>query len=269
MRILLTNDDGLRAPGIAALHDEVCRIGEVFTVAPLEVQSATSHSVTFGVPLMTRTMQVHDRMDGIAVDGRPADCVKLAIENLWKERYGADSRPDLVISGMNMGCNVGIHVLYSGTVGAAIEAAFLGIPSIAVSLHLRNEFSSASVSETRWDVAARHAREAIEEILAGEPLKKHSVLNINIPVTESDGPRPPIKVVPMNLAGLHDRYDRRESPVGAAYYWPVGDGMAFVDTAGGSDVEALLAGSITVTPLQFDLTSHAVLDNWRERLAGK
>lgn len=266
MRILLTNDDGLRAPGIEAMHAQLLHLGKVFTVAPLEVQSATSHSVSFNVPLMAREMRLNERMTGLAIDGRPADCVKLAIENIWPEHFPDHPRPDLVVSGMNMGCNVGIHVIYSGTVGAAIEAAFLGLPAIAVSLYLADELKGGSMADVRWDVAARHARMAIERSLAHGPLEPHSVLNINIPATTADGPTPPMKVVPMNLAGLHDRYERRVSPNGQVYYWCSGSGMEFHHTSTGSDVEALLAGHITITPLHYDLTDHARLRTWAERL---
>ncbi len=268
MRILLTNDDGLRAPGIEALHGELLNLGEVFTVAPLEVQSAASHSVTFNVPLMARHMRINERMSGFAIDGRPADCVKLAIENVWPEHHPDHPLPDLVVSGMNMGCNVGIHVIYSGTVGAAIEAAFLGLPSIAVSLFVESERNRRAFENVRWDVAARHARHAIERCLEHGLPEPHSVLNINIPSTTADGPMPPIKVVPMNLSAMADRYERRVSPNGQVYYWCVGDGMAFHDTAAGSDVEAMLTGHITITPLQFDLTDHARLRMWRERMGG-
>ncbi|MBP7585672.1 MAG: endonuclease V [Spirochaetes bacterium] len=138
MRILLCNDDGVTAQGIVALYDALVDsskslggpLGEVFVVAPLTVQSATGHGVTFREPLMVAPNDVNERMSGIAVDGRPADCVKLALAELWPAKFGAGTRPDLVISGMNMGANVGINVLYSGTCAAAIEAAFLGVPSI-------------------------------------------------------------------------------------------------------------------------------------------
>ncbi|MBZ0171614.1 MAG: 5'/3'-nucleotidase SurE, partial [Phycisphaerales bacterium] len=139
MRILLTNDDGIRAPGLIALHDALREtltdtITDLVVVAPLTVQSATSHGVTFHEPLMTRTVRASATVTGTAVDGRPADCTKLALTNLWPERFGEGSRPDLVVSGMNMGSNAGINVIYSGTVAAAIEAAFMGVPSIAVSM---------------------------------------------------------------------------------------------------------------------------------------
>jgi len=158
MRILLSNDDGIRAPGIVALHREIVKLGEVNVIAPLTVQSATSHGVTFNEPLMVRNVTVRDAYKGIAVEGRPADCVKLAITSLWRQRFGG--KPDLVISGMNAGMNAGIHIIYSGTVGAAIEGAFLGLPAIAVSLHFTNYES------IRWEIAAARARKAIEKILS-------------------------------------------------------------------------------------------------------
>jgi 5'-nucleotidase len=209
MRILLTNDDGLRAPGIAAMHEALTDFHghfgrslaeETLVVAPLTVQSATSHGVTFLSPLMVTNEFLagsgpDDRVLGVAVDGRPADCVKLAIANIWPERYGVGSRPDLVISGMNAGANVGINVIYSGTVAAALEAAFLGIPSIAVSLHMGK-------GQARFDVAARHARTAIEAVLAHGVPPPHTCLSINIPITESETPMPPIRVCPMNTHGL-------------------------------------------------------------------
>lgn len=287
MRILLTNDDGIRAPGIAALYDAIAdhpgrdgpRFGgplmdrsagavtrsprsAILAIAPLTVQSATSHGVTFNEPLMTREEPVREGVMGIAVDGRPADCVKLAISSLWPERFGTAARPDLVVSGMNAGANCGINVIYSGTIAAAIEAAFLGVPSIAVSLHIGNR-------PPRFDVAAAYARRAIEMLIQGGLPAPHECLSINIPVTETDGPMPPVKVCPMNTHGLIDQYTRRVSPRGDAYFWPSGHGLDFQSTEPGSDVEALMQKHITVTPLSYDLTSHRTLERWRSRLAGQ
>ena len=132
MFILLTNDDGISAPGLVALYRELHSLGEVAVVAPESVQSATGHGITLNQPLLTRKVTVEDAFTGIAVDGRPADCVKLAVAQLLPRT------PDLVVSGMNSGANTGINVVYSGTVAAAIEAAFLGLPAIAVSLHLNH-----------------------------------------------------------------------------------------------------------------------------------
>src|SRR3954453_7397562 len=152
MFILLTNDDGIRAPGLVALYRELVKAGhEVQVVAPETVQSATGHGVTTAAPLLTSRVKVEDAFEGIAVDGRPADCVKLAINQLCNGRL-----PDLVVSGMNSGTNVGINVIYSGTVAAAIEAGFLGLPAIAVSLYLKSDV------ETDYDRAAGLAVRTID-----------------------------------------------------------------------------------------------------------
>src|SRR5215213_6626639 len=171
MLILLTNDDGINAPGLVAMYRELVRLGEVHVVAPETVQSATGHGITITTPLLTQKVTVDNGFKGIAVDGRPADCVKLAVAQLLPRA------PDLVVSGMNAGANVGINVLYSGTVAAALEAAFLGVPAIAVSLHIGR-------GRPLYDVAAAHARRAIEAVIAQGLPKPHECLSINIPVTE-------------------------------------------------------------------------------------
>ena len=294
MKILLTNDDGVRAPGIIALYDAIADprgvhggpIAEViWPVAPLTVQSATSHGITFHQPLMVEDVTVElegsAQMQGVAVDGRPADCAKLALTNLWPERFGAGERPDVVISGMNAGANVGINVLYSGTVAAAIEAAFLGVPSIAVSLHLGR-------GKTRFDLAAVRARRVLEQILA-HGLEPHECLSVNIPRTEDPGTArpagpsgvlaradegdpgdpaavPEVRVCPMNTHGLVDRYERRTDPSGGTYYWAAGHGLDFRDADAGTDIDLLLQRYITVTPLMYDLTERGSVGRWRSRL---
>lgn len=263
MRILLTNDDGINSPGIAALYDALQGLGEIFPVAPLTVQSAASHGITYAEPLMIETVTVNDRLEGIAVDGRPADCVKLALRSIWPQRFGPDVPADLTISGMNSGANVGINILYSGTVAAAMESAFLGVPAIAVSLHIGER------DKTRYGRAARIARAAIDRVLesAEGGLDSHSVININIPLTErDDAPMPQIRVVEMNAAPGTDSYVRRVSPAGQVYYWAAGSGMEFTHTAPDTDVEALLEHCITVTPLTYVMTDHARLQTWKERL---
>lgn len=278
MKILLTNDDGLRAPGIHALYEALVDsthfrgpLGTpVVAIAPLTVQSATSHGVTFHTPLMVREDRLgwggKPEMTGIAVDGRPADCVKLAVANLWPEKFGPQARPDLLVSGMNAGANVGINVIYSGTVAAALEAAFLGIPSIAVSLTMGRGTAD-------FALAARHARRAIEAVLAKGMPPAHSCVSINIPVTEVGMPPAetrsyPIKVCPMNTHGLNDKYERRTSPSGEVYFWAAGYGLDFRNTDEGSDVQGIFQRCITVTPLRYDLTKKSVMNDWRERLGG-
>lgn len=260
MRILLTNDDGIRAPGIVALYAALDGLGEIVTIAPETVQSAASHGITYTSPLMTRPVRVTEAMEGIAVDGRPADCVKVALRALWEERFGEGSRPDLTISGMNAGANVGINIIYSGTVAAAIESAFLGVPAIAVSLHLDG------AEPPCWERAAQIGRAVIDRLLSHE-LEPHEVLNVNLPYCASaDAPMPPIKVVEMNAAGDLGTYDRRVSPLGRTYFWAAGGGMDFAHTSEGSDVEALRDGCVTVTPLDYVLTDSDRLEPWRQRL---
>ncbi|MGI9015431.1 MAG: 5'/3'-nucleotidase SurE [Phycisphaerales bacterium] len=261
MRILLTNDDGFDAPGILALYQAIQHLGEVFPIAPLTVQSATSHGITFNDPLMTRALTAGTCMQGIAVDGRPADCVKLAISALWPERFGSGEKPDLTISGMNAGANVGINVLYSGTVAAAVESAYLGVPAIAVSLHLGPN------RKPHFQRAAEIAAVVVERILE-HPLDPHAVVNVNVPITESaDAPQPPVHVTEMNLAPGRDLYERRTSPAGDAYYWMTNNGMDFTHSGPETDVEALARLAVSVTPLSYLLTDRHRLDVWRSRLA--
>ena len=258
MRILLTNDDGIMAPGIRALYKAIEGLGEIVVIAPKTVQSATSHGITYTEPLMVSDVEMMPGVPGISVDGRPAECVKLALRELWEEKFGQGTRPDLTISGMNSGANIGINVIYSGTVAAAVESAFLGVPSIAVSLLLRDRH------RTQWDRAATIARAIIDRVLERK-LDPHEVVNINIPKTESpDQPMPEVRVVGMNSAPLEEAYERRTSPDGQVYYWAAGTGLNFAATSPDSDVEAVLDGHASVTPLSYVLTDDARMQTWRE-----
>ncbi|MFG0306659.1 MAG: 5'/3'-nucleotidase SurE [Phycisphaerales bacterium JB040] len=196
---------------------------EVFTVAPMTVQSATSHGVTFHQPLMTRPATINGRA-GVAVDGRPADCMKLALSTLWPERFGEGERPDLVVSGMNAGANAGINIIYSGTVAAAIEAAFLGVPAVAVSLHLGR-------GNPDFGAGARHARRAIERVIAADGkgpgevgLDPHEVININVPRCEAPAPEVPEteeeRVSRLVRAGLPSQAPSRGDPTNASGFFP-------------------------------------------------
>lgn len=283
MRILLTNDDGIHAPGIEAIYRELVSpthngavSHEVMVVAPLTVQSATGHGITFHEPLMVQHEYVNAHMSGTAVDGRPADCMKLALAELWPEEFGKGSMPDLVVSGMNAGANVGINILYSGTVAAALEAAFLGVPSIAVSMHLGME-------EPDFALGAQRARIAIDAILATGLPQKHECINVNIPrslkrtmsrhdaigagiPSATDDVALPILVCPMNTHGHVDRYEKRTSPQGRSYYWASSNGFDFHETEPGSDVDEVIRGAITVTPLRYDMARDDRMAAWQERL---
>lgn len=249
MLILLTNDDGIQAPGIVAMYRELVRLGEVHVVAPETVQSATGHGITLSAPLLTSRVTIENGFTGTAVDGRPADCVKLAVNQLLPRR------PDLVVSGINSGANVGINVIYSGTVAAAIEAGFLGLPAIAMSLYLRRE---VPVDYAR---AAKLARATIEQCLAAG-LKGGDVISVNLPALQQGEQPAGTKVVRQCTRPWTDTYERRQDPRGRDYYWNTSV-FTLGETEADTDVAALREKYITVTPLQFDLTCHELTKRWQ------
>jgi len=248
--VLLTNDDGIYAPGLRALRKELFKLGDVIVVAPATEQSAVGHSITLLTPLLIQ--QVFDENEqplGWAVEGRPADCVKLALVELLKEP------PDLIVSGINAGSNAGINVMYSGTVAAAIEGSFFGIPSIAVSLEytepVRLDFARA----------APMARYIIEQILERRP-GPGMLFNVNIPSLELGPPRG-VRVLPQGLVRYQERYQRRTDPRGRTYFWTLPDLVQPVDTAV-NDVTGLKEHFITVTPLRYDMTDTEILRTMQE-----
>jgi 5'-nucleotidase len=250
MLILLTNDDGIQAPGLVAMYRELVKLGEVHVVAPEIVQSATGHGITVSAPLLTSKVTVENAFTGIAVDGRPADCVKLAVAKLLPRA------PDLVVSGINSGANVGINVIYSGTVAAAIEAAFLGLPSIAVSLLYVNDVPMDFAR------AAVFARQTIEKILSAG-LNPGRIVSVNLPALRPGENPTGVKVVRQCTRPWVDTYERRTDPRGRDYYW---NSSVFTlgDSEEDTDVAALRDGYITVTPLQFDLTHRIMLMEWQD-----
>ena len=251
MLILLTNDDGIRAPGIVAMYRELTKLGEVHVVAPETVQSATGHGVTLDAPLLTQRVTVENAFTGTAIGGRPADCVKVAVSQLLPRR------PDLVVSGMNSGANVGINVLYSGTVAAAIEAAFLGLPSIAVSLYMK--------SEIPLDFArpAMFARQTIEQIVAAG-LPGGKCMSINLPPLRPNETPAGVRVARQCVQPWADEFERRKDPRGREYFWS-SSVFTLGQTEDDTDVAHLRDRYITVTPLQFDLTDYALLNDCRNR----
>jgi 5'-nucleotidase len=241
--ILLTNDDGIYAPGLIALERQLEQLGEVYVVAPATEQSGVGHSITYLRPLIVKELFDARQRRGWAVEGSPADCVKLGLCEYCPRR------PDLVVSGINSGLNAGINVLYSGTVAAAVEGAFFGITSIAVSL----EFDE----HAQYDRAAEIARRIIEQIQQKQP-QGPQLYNLNIPTAAIDSQRPAIKVVPMGLVRSGEQYEKRIDPRGRSYFWATGE---LYPPAGKheTDLSALRSGCITLTPLHFDLTRHAML----------
>ena len=249
MQILLTNDDGIYAPGLRALRRELQKLGEVTVVAPATEQSAVGHSITLLTPLLVQeVLDEQQQFLGWAVEGRPADCVKLALLELLPQQ------PDVVISGLNAGSNAGINVLYSGTVAAAIEGAFFQRTSIAVSL----EYTKPKLDFAR---AAEYARQVIEQILAQNPAAG-TLFNVNIPSLDK-GPIRGIKCVPQNVVPYSEKYDRRVDPRGRVYFWTTPE-FGCPDPHPDSDVTALKDGYITVTPLQFNLTHAGQIERMRE-----
>jgi 5'-nucleotidase len=255
MLILLTNDEGIYAPGLAAAYHELTKLGEVHVVAPETVQSATGHGITVSTPLLTQRVVVGEgdaSFEGVAVDGRPADCVKLAvIANLLPRR------PDLVVSGINSGANVGINVLYSGTVAAAIEAAFLGLPAVALSLYLRPNIPSD------YARAAVFSRRVIEQCLAAG-LRGGRVVSVNLPPLRPHEQPTGVRVVRQCARPWADTYEERKDPRGRPYFWNTSV-FTLGNTEDDTDVAALRDNYITVTPLQFDLTHYPMLKEWRDQ----
>jgi 5'-nucleotidase len=252
MLILLTNDDGITAPGLVALYHELTRLGEVHVVAPETVQSATGHGITISTPLLTQRVTVEGAFTGTAVDGRPADCVKLAVAQILPRP------PDLVVSGMNAGANTGINVIYSGTVAAAIEAAFLGLPSIAVSLYLRSDVP------TNFAKSAKIGGHVVEHIW-NVGLRPGHVVSVNIPALQTDEHPTGVRVVRQCTRPWPDTYEKRLDPRGREYFW---NSSVFTlgDTEDDTDVAALREKYVTITPLQFDLTHHLMMREWKDRV---
>ena len=239
MKILLANDDGIFAPGLAALYKELVQLGDVTVVAPADARSGAGHSITFRTPLPTKQVDVNGLFTGYRVTGSPADCVKLAIKNL------VEGPIDLVVSGMNDGANVGINVYYSGTVAAAMEGAFLGIPAIAVSL-------SRELPETagNLDSGAKYCVEMIKRVL---PVKPGDVININVPLLSKGKPKG-VRVVPQSSTGFEEHYVEQTGKNGGKEYQLVGDRHRFDGTP--TDLTSVEDGYITVTALSPDMTNY-------------
>jgi 5'-nucleotidase len=247
VRILLTNDDGIYAPGLAAMYAELIKLGKVDVAAPAANQSGVGHSITYLTPLIVQEVFQHDQHYGWEIAGSPADCVKLAMLELCPEP------PDLIVSGINSGANAGINVLYSGTVAAAIEGAFFGMMSIAVSLAM-NEHPN-------YERAARQAAELIQQLIA----RKNGVAqlwNINFPESTAEGPKG-VKVLPMGVHRYTEYMEKRKDPRGRTYYWSGTDKQLSPPCPVDTDVQGMLDGYVTMTPLQFDMTQRKQLDEYR------
>ena len=238
MRLLVSNDDGYLAPGLQSLAAALTPLGEVIVVAPDRDRSGASNSLTLRTPIRPRT--AHNGF--IYVDGTPTDCVHLAVTGLL------DPEPDIVVSGINAGANLGDDVIYSGTVAAAMEGRVLGLPAIAVSL--------ASSRCEHFDTAARVARRLVERI-AGCPLDSNVILNVNVPDVEAGALRG-FRATRLGHRHRSEPVIRMTDPRGGTIYW-VGPSGAEQDAGPGTDFDAVRAGFVSVTPLHVDLTRHQSL----------
>ncbi|MFP3870619.1 MAG: 5'/3'-nucleotidase SurE [Syntrophobacteria bacterium] len=247
MRILLTNDDGIYAKGIEVLHDELRHDNDVVVVAPETERSAVGHAITLTDPLRVKAINRNGLFFGHGVNGTPADCVKLAIDALLEEP------PDVVVSGINLGPNVGINVIYSGTVSAATEGAILGVPGIAVSIN--------SYRDPDFTPAACFVRLLVRRV-AEKGLPPHVSLNVNVPALPIDKIRG-VKVTRQGVTRFVEKFDRRVDPRDNVYFWQCGSTPPFEED-GDTDASALARGYISVTPIHYDLTNHNFLDRLRE-----
>ncbi|GAB1387201.1 5'/3'-nucleotidase SurE [Melaminivora sp.] len=245
MKILISNDDGYQAPGIVALHDALKAIADVEVVAPEHNNSAKSNALTLHSPLY-----VHRAANGFRyVNGTPADCVHIALTGLL------GYRPDLVVSGINNGANMGDDTIYSGTVGAAMEGYLFGIPSIA--------FSQVDKGWGELEAAACKARELVEQmsrqsLIGAAPW----LLNVNIPNLPLAALRP-LRLCRLGRRHAAERVIEQQSPRGETMYWIGGAGAA-KDDAEGTDFHATAQGHVAVTPLKVDLTDHQGLGYWAQ-----
>ena len=236
MRILITNDDGYRSAGLNVLAGALGTVGEVTIVAPVQEASAIGHALTLRHPL--RLERIADRV--FAVDGTPTDCVNIAVTQVFK------ALPDLVVSGINKGWNLGDDVTYSGTVAGALEAALLGVPALAVSL-------KATRGEYDFGPAARAAA-TLAGALLQRPLPSRTFLNINVPHGRPKGYRVTVQAKRNHVTSVAERHD----PKGRPYFW-IEEGQDQWEPHDRSDYQAVRDGYVSVTPLHPDLTAHHAL----------
>ena len=248
MTILLTNDDGIFAPGLTALYRELQRLGDVKVVAPESEQSAVGHAISLTTPLRVKEVALDGGVQGWAVSGTPADCVKIALAELLPEA------PEMVVSGINLGPNVGINVLYSGTVSAATEAAILGVKGVALSLNSYDKNAD-------FATAALLAREVLARLQDWEHWSNGICLNVNLPALPRERVKG-VRITRQDTGPLVEHFERRVDPRQHVYYW-----LAEINERKAPDPEtdygALAAGYISITPIHHDLTHYPSLPELR------
>ena len=247
--ILITNDDGITAPGIRGLVEAARGLGKVVVVAPDKPQSGMGHAITIGTPLRMNKVAMFGDVEAWQTSGTPVDCVKLAVDKILHRK------PDICLSGINHGANHSINVIYSGTMSAAMEASIESIPSIGFSL-LDYRF------EADFTAAIFYANKIISTVLNNK-LDKHLLLNVNIPslpLNEING----IKVCKQAYAKYVEDFDERQDPQGKKYYWLTGEFVNF-DKSKDTDVWALQHNYISLVPVQFDLTNYLLKDQLEKK----
>lgn len=243
MKILVSNDDGIDSAGIYALVTSLREIAEVTVVAPHQEQSAVGHGITMQTPLRVFEYHRDGKFFGYAIDGTPADCVKIGIRNIMNET------PDLMVSGINYGSNTAVNIIYSGTVSAAREAAIMDVPSMAISVtsHSVNDFSFAA------KVAQKLALKIIEH-----GLPNGTMLNVNVP-NLPEALISGIKITKQGKSKWDDVYEKRVDPYGRNYYWLTGN-LIELDNSPEFDQIAIKNNFVSVTPIHFDLTDYEMLE---------
>jgi 5'-nucleotidase len=237
MQILLTNDDGIFAPGLAALYKELATLGSVTVVAPADSRSCSSHSITLNRPFVCNKIDIAGCFTGFSVEGSPADCVKLARMQLCKDPI------DLVVAGLNNGANTGINAYYSGTVAAAMEAAFLKIPAVAMSL--------AAEENMDFETAAKYGVEVLQKLM---PITSGGVININIPLLSKGKPKG-VMVVPQSTEGFDESYVRRQNELGQTVFQLAAGSHRHEENS--TDSISLADGFVTITALAIGMTDRA------------
>ncbi|MBS3820668.1 MAG: 5'/3'-nucleotidase SurE [Planctomycetes bacterium] len=241
----MSNDDGITAPGLAALVAAVRDLGEIVVAAPDSPQSAAAHSITLKEPLGVEYVRIAGPggLEGMAISGRPADCVRLAIRNLM------DGPPDLVLSGINAGANVGVNIFYSGTVAAAAEGAMCGAPAVAFSAAV----AGLNEGDADFVTVAGYCRRVLDRLLA-DGLEERQLINVNVPLVADEPPRG-IRLAEQSDADVIDTYRPEQTPTGATRFHLAAE-YAFDKAHPDSDVALLAERYVTVTPLHVDITCH-------------
>lgn len=250
-KILITNDDGIFAPGIYALWEAMQEVGQTTVVAPDTEQSAVGHAITLSDPLRVEGIHRTGGFEGFAVSGTPADCAKIAINSLL------ENKPDVLVSGINLGSNVGNNIIYSGTVSAATEGTMLGIPSVAISINSFNSDEFRGAKETAIKVV---------HYLINNTLPSGTLLNVNVPYCPPEEIKG-IKVTRQGNQYFQDDFDQRKDPRGRTYYWMKGK-IVDDDQELYYDSKAVCDGYVSITPIHFQMTNESYFTKLEEIFDG-